>query len=113
MDPTTFDSIHQISGTLFLVVGSDEMPRIKIHTQVLKAAFQCSGRFSAEDGDEVKTKDILLPEDDPQALQIICQVLPFQGSASGEVLDVQDPLEVSIVADKYSLCQPLAPAAIE
>ncbi|KAK0118388.1 hypothetical protein ONS95_012677 [Cadophora gregata] len=95
------------NGDVILVVGP-EMVKLRVLSLILKAA---SKPFSAmfgpdwNEGHDILGRDepveVLLPEDNADALNVICAVLHHQNNEVPETLAAGDVLRVAVAADKY------------
>lgn len=100
-DKTTTD------GDTILVIGPDEA-RLCVQSCLLEAA---SKVFKAMFGPHFKEgqrsdlngskKEIPLPEDDADAMTIICAVIHYRNDIVPERLSSSEVLQIAVVADKY------------
>ncbi|PVH69810.1 hypothetical protein DL98DRAFT_564318 [Cadophora sp. DSE1049] len=94
-------------GDVILVVGP-EKTKLRVLSLFLKAA---SKLFSAmfgpdwKEGQNMLDRDmpveLLLPEDNADALKVICAVIHHQNNKVPQTFDVGDVLGVAVTADKY------------
>ncbi|KAL3424235.1 hypothetical protein PVAG01_03516 [Phlyctema vagabunda] len=101
-------------GDLVLIVGPERL-KLRVHSLFLKAA---SKPFSAllgpdwKEGHEMLDRDgppteLILPEDNAAALQLICTVLHHRNNKVPETLAAGDVLRVAVTADKYDFVDAL------
>jgi hypothetical protein len=94
-------------GDIILLVGPEKI-KLRVHSLFLKAA---SKPFSAllgpdwMEGNKMLDRDgpveILLPEDDADALNLLCAILHHQNKDISQTLSAGDVLGVAVMADKY------------
>ncbi|KAF5579818.1 btb poz domain-containing protein [Fusarium pseudocircinatum] len=94
-------------GDIILVVGPDKT-KLRVKSMLLMAA---SKPFSVmlgpnwKEGHDMRHRngpfELLLPDDDATALEIICSVIHFQNDRIQQTLPASDVLAVAIAADKY------------
>ncbi|KAF2843893.1 hypothetical protein T440DRAFT_437076 [Plenodomus tracheiphilus IPT5] len=96
-----------------LVVGPEKLC-IPANSQILSAAskpFRAMFRPEWRDGydmkSQVKPVDVLLPEDDATALQLLCEVIHHQNDMIPDRLPIHTVLNIAITADKYDCIQAL------
>lgn len=51
--------------------------------------------------------EIPLPEDDPAAMEVICQIIHYQHASFPKRLEPEKILKIAIAVDKYDWCQAL------
>ncbi|XEV07515.1 hypothetical protein FSHL1_012802 [Fusarium sambucinum] len=103
------DAIIDIApdGDLILVVGPKKT-KLRVRSTLLAAA---SKPFSAmlgpnwKEGNDLRHQqgpfELLLPEDDAVAMQIICVVIHYQNDKLSRTLDADDVFAVAVAANKY------------
>jgi hypothetical protein len=97
-------------GDIILVVGHDGV-KLRVHSLILKTASKVFsamlGPYFSEGQNITKDcpKEILLPEDDADALKIICEITHLQNSAVPDSLPPSAVIQLAITADKYD-CVP-------
>lgn len=102
-----------LDGDCVLVVGP-EMVRISANSQFLSAAsepFRAMFKQEWREGYDMKSRaepvDILLPEDDATALQILCAVIHHQNDRIPDRLPIHTVLSIAVTADKYDCIRAL------
>ncbi|KAF5668771.1 btb poz domain-containing protein [Fusarium denticulatum] len=94
-------------GDVILVVGPDKR-KLRVKSMLLMAA---SKPFSAmlgpswKEGHDMRqhggSHEVLLPDDNASAMEIICSVIHFQNHKIPQTLPASDVLAVTLAADKY------------
>ena len=112
---TQTNTVIEISpdGDLILIVGPEEA-KLRVHSMFLTLV---SKPFSAMLGpdwkeghdllDSNKPAEILLPEDNAAALEIICSIIHHQNRDVPRTLAAGDILAVAVTADKYDCIRAL------
>ena len=89
---------------LVLVVGPDK-ERIPVESVILKAASPVFASMLSPPWLESQSKEIVLPEDDPDAMQFITSTIHFYNNheAVTKARTPQEILQIAIAVDKYDL----------
>lgn len=99
-------------GDVIFVVGDEQRP-LKVHSVFLRTV---SSVFNAMLGPHYREganlssdcpKVIPLPEDDPEAMEIIFNIIHFRLDAVRDQFEPEDVLCLAIATDKYDLAQAL------
>jgi len=100
-------------GDVILVVGP-EKSKIRVHSLFLKTALKpFSAMFGPgwKEGHDILDRDgpieLVLPEDNASALQLICIILHHQNNKLPQTLPATDILRVAITADKFDFVRAL------
>ena len=104
--PSTSAAQIAANGDIILVVGPHKT-RMQVHSFVLK---NTSRYFSAmfgphfSEGQDLggdRPKEIPMPDDNADALKIICNIIHLRNDAVPETLNPGEVLQVAITADKF------------
>jgi BTB/POZ domain len=104
--PVDFDDIAA-DGDVILIVGLEKTRKLRVHSLFLKTtseAFKAMLGPHFSEGQRLNNdnpKEIPMPEDNPEALKVICAVIHHCYNAQCENLSPRDILQVAIAADKY------------
>ncbi|KAF2093976.1 btb/poz-like protein [Rhizodiscina lignyota] len=97
-----------LDGDVILVVGPQHV-RLRVHSQCLRCASKVFGAMFGPqwmEGEGISYKspsEVLLLEDDAEALRTICRVIHHRNDDVPQFLTPKAVLQVAIVADKYDL----------
>lgn len=103
-------------GDVVLIVGPDKR-RLLVHSLFLKTASKVfktmfGPHFSeGQDISKEVPKEILMPEDDADAMKIICAVIHLRNNAASDKITPDEVLTVAVTADKYNCIDPLKNAS--
>ncbi len=94
-------------GDVILVVGPEQV-KLRVHSLFLKVAsqpFSAMFRLDWKEGRNMLNQDrpveLLLPEDNAVALELICAVIHHQNNKVPQTLAAADVLGIAVTADKY------------
>lgn len=94
-------------GDVILVVGQEKV-KLRVYSLFLKAAskpFSAMFRPDWKEGHDMLDRDgpveVLLPEDNAGALQLICAIIHHRNNKVPQTLAAGDVLRVAVTADKY------------
>jgi hypothetical protein len=95
-------------GDLVLIVGEEKV-RLRVYSQCLRSASKVFGAMFGpnwSEGQKLSTQspgEVSLPEDDADAMQIICCILHHRHDLVPDNLTAKLVLRIAVEADKYDL----------
>jgi hypothetical protein len=104
-------------GDVVLIVGEENL-RLRVYSQFLLSASKVFGAMFLPHWSEGQRlckealTEILLPEDDADAMRIICYIIHHRNDLVPRHLTTRDILRIAIEVDKYDLKIALEPASL-